>query len=84
MINIFKKGVKYLNSGVDTWIVQWTSRHGAFHDDTKQRFQAFTDKDEALEFANNIRKAHKLIGNTHGTMVTVTKQISGLSQGVDE
>ena len=78
IINIFKKGTQELKSGVDTWIVEWTRRYGKFSDDTEQCFQAFTDKDEADEFADSIRRAHKLIGNTSGTSVTVTKQKSGL------
>lgn len=80
IINIFKKGVRPLASGVDTWVVQWTARYGRYHDDTEERYQAFTDKQEALDFADSIRRAHKLIGNTvpSETTVTVTKTKSGL------
>lgn len=78
IINIFKKETKQLNSGVDTWVVEWTRRYGKFSDDTEQCFQAFTDEDEAKEFADSLRRAHKLIGNTSGTTVTVKKQTSGL------
>jgi hypothetical protein len=78
IINIFKKGVRPLHSGVDTWVVEWTRRYGSFHGDTEQCFQAFTDKQEANDFAESIRRAHKLIGNTSGTCVSVTKQHSGL------
>lgn len=74
IINIFKKGEKQLNSGIDTWIVEWTRRYGRFADDTEQCYQAFTNKEEADEFADSIRKAHKLIGNTSGTHVSVHKQ----------
>ena len=81
MINIFKKGTKQLTSGVDTWIVEWTRRHGQYAGDTKQCYQAFTDKEEAEEFADSIRRAHKLIGNTSGTYVSVTKnKNSGLEE----
>lgn len=72
-INIFKKGSEQLTGGVETWTVEWTSRHGAYSSDTKQRFQAFTDKKEADDFADSIRRAHELIGNTHGTRVYVYK-----------
>lgn len=78
IINIFKKGVRHLKSGVDTWVVKWTARYGEFYGDTTKRYQAFTDKQEALDFADSIRRAHKLIGNTSGTRVTVTKTESGL------
>lgn len=80
IINIFKTGTKQLTSGVDTWIVEWTRRYGPCSTDTQQRYQAFTNKEEAEEFANSIRRAHKLIGNTSGTYVSVTKQKSGLGE----
>ncbi len=80
IINIFKKGTKQLTSGVDTWIVEWTRRYGSFHGDTEQCFQAFISKEEAEEFADSIRRAHKLIGNTSGTRVSVTKQTHGLEE----
>ena len=78
IINIFKKGTKELTSGVDTWIVEWTRRYGVFSNQTEQCYQAFTSKDEAEDFADSIRRAHRLIGNTSGTHVSVTKQKSGL------
>ena len=78
LINIFKKGTRQLHSGVDTWVVEWTARWGDYSGNTKQCFQAFTDEQEAYEFADSIKRAHKLIGNTHGTNVTVKKQSSGL------
>lgn len=74
IINIFKKGFKQLHTGVDTWIVEWTRRYGRFSDDTEQCYQAFTDENEANEFADSIKRAHKLIGNTSGTRVRVYKQ----------
>lgn len=79
-INIFKKGTKKLNSGIETWIVEWTRRYGVFSDDTEQCYQAFTSKEEAEEFAESIRRANKLIGNTSRTKVTVKKQSSGLEE----
>ena len=78
IINIFKKGTKELTSSVDTWIVEWTRRYGQFSNQTEQCYQAFTSKDEAEDFADSIRRAHRLIGNTSGTYVSVTKQKSGL------
>jgi hypothetical protein len=78
IINIFKKGTRELTSGVDTWIVEWTRRYGEYSHQTEQCYQAFTNKDEAEDFADSIRRAHRLIGNTSGTYVSVTKQKSGL------
>jgi hypothetical protein len=78
IINIFKKGTRQLTAGVDTWVVEWTRRYGEYSGDTEQCFQAFTNKEEADAFADSIKRAHKLIGNTSGTYVSVTKQRSGL------
>ena len=80
IIDIFKKGTEELHTGVNTWVVQWTSRHGQYMTDTKKRFQAFTDRDEAERFAEEIRRAHKLIGNTYEpeTRVIVYAEQSGL------
>ena len=80
IIKIFKKGNRELQTGVDTYVVEWTCRTGRFSGDVKQRFQAFFDKGEAEAFAESIRRAHKLIGNTcyEEILVTVTKQVSGL------
>lgn len=72
-INIFKRGSEQLACGVDTWIVEWTSRFGHYSTDTKQRYQAFTDEKEANDFADSIRRAHELIGNTCDTGVYVYK-----------
>lgn len=78
-INIFKRGTKQLNSALETWVVEWTSRYGSYNGETRQRYQSFTDKIEAEEFADSVRRAHKLIGNTgYETEVTVRKQKSGL------
>lgn len=80
-INIFKKGTKTLYSGVETWIVEWTKRVGQYSTDTRQCYQAFTNKHEAEDFADSIRRAHALIGNTSGNYVQVYKQKpSGLEE----
>lgn len=78
IINIFKKGTQQLNSGLDTWVVEWTRRYGHYYGDTEQCFQGFTNEEEANEFADSIRRAHKLIGNTSENYVSVKKQKSGL------
>lgn len=69
-----------LNRGAEIWVVEWTRRYGAFSGNTEQCYQAFTDKEEAYDFAESIRRANKLIGNTSQTSVTVTKQSSGLGR----
>lgn len=80
IIKIFKKGHRELHTGIDTWVVEWTSRHGSYSGNTEKRFQAFTDEEEAEAFAEEIRRAHKIIGNTcySETQVYVRKRKSGL------
>ena len=80
-IKIFRKGYETLTSGVDTWIVEWTKRVGAYSSDTRRCFRAFTDKQEANDFADGIRRAHELIGNTYGTSVSVYKETN---RGLEE
>ena len=82
IINIFKKETKQLTSGVDTWVVRWTKRYGEYSSCIEKCCQAFTNKNEAEDFADSIRRAHKLIGNTcySETKVTVELQESGLSK----
>lgn len=69
IINVFSVEEKALTSGIETWIVKWWSTKPAWHHssfesaDMQPCYQAFTSKMEAEEFADNINKANKLIGN---------------------
>lgn len=85
-INIFKKGTTTLMSGIETWVVQWTARTGEFYLDTVRRYQAFTNKQEANDFAESIRRAHELIGNSGGdTQVRVYRSsCCGLDDNTDD
>lgn len=79
IINIFKSGTQQLNSGVDTWMVEWSYCERIISSaNVKPSYQAFTNKEEAEKFADSIRRAHKLIGNIGVTNVTVTKMSNGL------
>lgn len=74
-INIFKRGSTTLTSGVETWLVAWKAQTGGYSWDIKDRVQAFTDQQEAYSFAESVRRAHKLIGNSGSwTEVSVRKQ----------
>ena len=55
------------------WVVEWTSRHGRYYTDTKQEFEAFSSKDVADSYAEDLRRAYKLIRHTSGTQVVVRK-----------
>ena len=83
MLKIFSKRDKILNTDIDTYMVSWYStkvdyRESSFAD-IKPHYQAFSDKEEAEEFANSIRRAHKLIGNRgYSAEVCVNKMKNGL------
>lgn len=79
IINIFKKETQQLNSGIDTWMVEWYCFKSRISiADIAPNYQAFANKDEAEQFADSIRRAHKLIGNSGHTTVSVTKMVNGL------
>lgn len=65
MIRIFSKERKELKSDIDTWIVRWkTYRYGISIDfpRVKECYKAFTDKNEAEEYASALNDAMKLVG----------------------
>ena len=78
MIRIFSKGRKELHSDIDTWIVKWktyeSSYSGIRYPNVKECYKAFTDKNEAEEYANALNDAMKLIGITALDKATVYKQ----------
>lgn len=78
MIRIFSKDRKELHSDVDTWIVKWKtyacSWSGIKYPDVKECYKAFTDKDEANEYAEALNDAMKLIGITALDKAEVYKQ----------
>ena len=71
MINIFKKGHETLTSDIETWSVRWNKRYGDFSGEYKEVAQFFTNKDEAKEFAESLKRANKLLGHTSGHLTTV-------------
>lgn len=50
--------------GIETWMVQWTSRQGQFSADVRSVCQAFTSKQDAKEFAESLRAAFRLVKNS--------------------
>lgn len=64
MINIFKKGHKTLTTDIETWVVRWNKRTGDYSCDYKEVAQFFSNKEEAQEFADSLRRATKLLGHT--------------------
>ena len=77
MIRIFSKDRKVLTSDVDTWIVKWKT-YGAGssvrYPNVKECYKAFTDKNEAREYADTLNDSMKLLGITALPMATVYKQ----------
>ena len=79
MIRIFGKERKTLTSDIDTWIVKWATYKAGFtsrvaHPVVEECYIAFTDKDEANEYAKTLNDAMKLIGITSLPKATVYKQ----------
>lgn len=66
MIRIFSKDRKELHSDIDTWIVKWTTYKCEFlssiqYPKVVECHKAFTNKDEAREYAKTLNDAMKLI-----------------------
>jgi hypothetical protein len=82
LFNIFIPSARKqeLKGAIETHVVSWTCRVGEYHSDTRKRYQAFTDIHEARKFKKALEDAHKLIGNTSGSNVTIEKQYTGLSE----
>lgn len=78
MIRIFSKDRKELKTDVDTWIVKWKTYKYKFSDCThpqvKECYKAFTNKNEAEEYANALNDAMKLLGITALPNAIVYKQ----------
>lgn len=79
MIRIFSKERKELHSDIDTWIVKWTAYKSDFLSSIKypkvvECHKAFTNKDEAREYAKALNDAMKLVGITSLPDAEVYKQ----------
>lgn len=77
MIRIFSKDRKELHSDIDTWIVQWTTYKHSLSVEfpkSKECYKAFTNKDEAVEYADALNDAMKLVGITSLPDARVYKQ----------
>ena len=79
MIRIFSKDRKELHSDIDTWIVKWTTYKSDFlssiqYPKVVECHKAFTNKDEAHEYAKALNDAIKLVGITSLPDAEVYKQ----------
>lgn len=77
MIRIFSKDRKELHSDVDTWIVYWKTYKNSMsiqYPRVQECYKAFTDKDEAWEYAEAINNAMTLVGITSLPEAKVYKQ----------
>ena len=64
--------------GLVTWVVSWERRYGNYSHDVEKCYQAFTDREVALQFKQSLENAFKLIGTTCGNKVTIKEQGVGL------
>lgn len=78
MIRIFSKSRKELHSDIDTWIVKWATYKHAFsgvkYPHVEECYKAFTNRDEAFEFAAALNDAMKILGITSLPNADVYKQ----------
>ena len=78
MIRIFTKNRKELHSDIDTWIVKWKTYEYKYSDCThpyvKECYKAFTNKDEADEYAKALNDSMKLLCMTALPNARVYKQ----------
>ena len=58
---------------IQLWEVRWCSRNGEYHGCTKQELEAFPTNQEAIEFAEALRNAFRLIRHTSGNRVEVER-----------
>ena len=77
MFSIFSRDRKQLTSDIDTWIVKWkTYKHklSVEYPKVEECYKAFTDQDEAYEYAQALNDAMKLLGITSLPEAVVYKQ----------
>jgi hypothetical protein len=81
MIKIFTRKTKELTTDIDTWIVVWNTYKYKFSDGThpyvQKCYQAFTNKEEAEEYAEALNKAMTLLQMTALPDAVVKKQEPG-------
>jgi len=64
-------GQKEQIKALETWTVEWTSRHGQYGTNTSQEFEVFLSRDDAEKFKTQLQEAFKLIRHTSDTYVKV-------------
>ena len=78
MFSIFSRDRKQLTSDIDTWIVKWkTYKYKTYSGEFPKLevcYKAFTDKNEAYEYAQALNDAMKLLGITSLPEAFVYKQ----------
>jgi hypothetical protein len=78
MIRIFGKERKELHSDINTWIVKWVTYEYKFSDYThpyvKECYKAFTNRDEADEYAKALNDSMTLLCITALPKAKVYKQ----------
>lgn len=71
MLNIFKKGHTTLTSDMETWVVRWNQQYSDWSHGYKEVAQFFSDKNEARDFADSLKRAIKLLGHTESKLTWV-------------
>ena len=60
---------------IQLWSVDWMSRNGAYSSSTQKESEWFPNEQDALEFANGLKAAFKLLKHSgDGTQVVIQKR----------
>ena len=77
-MNIFKKLFVPTNEqqrliAYENWSVRWVSRYGEYSTNTQKEAEFFSTEESANQFAEQLRKAFKLIKHSSSNIVEVIK-----------
>lgn len=53
------------------WYVRWQSRHGDYYVDTRPEMEAFTTEQLAIDFADSLRAAFRLVRHKGADKVSI-------------
>jgi len=59
--------------GTEVWLVQWEARYGSYSGDYRHAVKSFLNKNDAEQFASNLRDAQKLLQYTEGINIRISK-----------
>ena len=58
---LFRNKITKEVNAYDSWTVEWTSRHGEYHNDITQEFEVFTSLEDAKEYKQALEQAFEFL-----------------------